>query len=399
MKRSATSLCFVTFYLLTFPWYSSFRQKLGDDIPVPPSPYAISDDAFTVSTLAEGFSIPYGIAIVDDEEYYISERFGKLFHYRKGMLTEIKGVPAVGIAKLGEVILLGGLMDISLHPDYANNRWLYITYVSDDCLSKVARCKIENEAITQFEIIFTTQHQTIAGNGLRMAWEDDHHFFLNIGGTSFSTQSHPILVSQNLHSEGGKVHRLKDDGSIPQDNPIFEGFSSPSSIWSYGHRDVQGLHFDVSRKELVGVEHGPKGGDEFNVIEKGKNYGWPLYSFGIHYSGEPVSLISKDSAAKFTVFPEHYWTVPNEDGGQAIGPACLLKVEGSNITDWNDFYLMGSLPFKRLLKYDRTTQQTYGLNIEGRVRTIKQLPGGDIIALIERSNTGESNGKIIRISN
>lgn len=399
MKRSTTTLYLLTTFVVILLGHSSYGQKLGDDIPVPPSPYPISDDEFTVSTLAEGFSIPYGIAIVNADEYFISDRIGKLFHYREGMLSEVKGVPDVGLAKLGEVILMGGIMDISLHPDYAINRWVYITYVSNDCLSKVARCKIENSAITQFENIFTTHHQTIAGNGLRMVWEDDHHFFLNIGGTSFSTKSQPILVSQDLHSEGGKIHRLMDDGSIPQDNPIFKGFISPSSIWSYGHRDVQGLHFDAALNELVGVEHGPKGGDEFNVIEKGKNYGWPLFSFGTHYTGEPVSLISRDSAATFTVLPEYYWTVPTEDGGQAIGPACLLKVDGSNIADWNDQYLMGSLFYKRLMKYDRATNQTYGLNIEGRVRTIKQLPGGDIIALIERSNTGESNGKIIRISN
>ncbi|MCX2719183.1 PQQ-dependent sugar dehydrogenase [Lentiprolixibacter aurantiacus] len=398
MQRPTIPSIILVTLMITLLGPDLYGQNLGDDISVPPSPYPISDDAFTVSTLAEGFSVPYGIAIVDDEEYFISDRIGKLFHFRDGTLTEIDGVPRVGLAKLGEVIFLGGMMDLSLHPNYATNKWLYMAYVSDDGLSKVARCKIENNAIAQFEILFTTQHQTLVGNGLRMVWEDDQHFFLNIGGTSFSTRSHPILVSQDLHSEGGKIHRLMDDGSVPEDNPVFEGFTSPSSIWSYGHRDVQGLQYNKALKELVGVEHGPKGGDEFNVIEKGKNYGWPLYSFGTDYTGEPVSLISKDSAAVFTVFPEYYWTVPTDDGGQAIGPACLLKVEGSNIADWNDYYLMGSLSFKRLLKYDRATQQTYGLTVEGRVRTIKQLPGGDIIALVERSNTGVSNGKIIRIS-
>lgn len=286
-------------------------------------------------------------------------------------------------------------MDLSIHPDYSNNKWVYLTY---DALAKVARCKIENDSLTQFEIIFTTQDQNVMGNGMRMVWENDKHFFLNIGSTSFSTRSHPILTAQDLRSAGGKIHRLMEDGSIPHDNPIFVGFTSPTSIWSYGHRDVHGLHYDESVQELLGVEHGPKGGDEFNVLEKGKNYGWPLYSLGTHYTGEPVSLISADSAAMFTAFPEHYWTVSTKDGGQAIGPSCLLKVEGSNISDWNNYYLIGSLSFKRLMKYDRDTDETYGLNIEGRVRTMKQLPSGDIIALIERSNTGKSDGKIIRIS-
>jgi glucose/arabinose dehydrogenase len=398
MKQLTKSSFILTTLMVACLGHNLYCQNLGDDIPVPPSPYPISNDTFSVSTIAKGFVIPYGIAIVGENEYFISDRIGKMFHYQDGKLTEISGLPGVGVMKLGEIMLLGGLMDLSIHPDYLNNKWVYVTYVSIDALAKVARCKIENDSITQFEIIFTTQNQNITGNGMRMVWEDEKHFFLNIGGTSFSTTSHPILNAQDLHSGSGKIHRLREDGSIPPDNPIFDGFTSPSSIWSYGHRDVQGLHYDKSVQELIGVEHGPKGGDELNVIEKGKNYGWPLFSFGTDYSGESVSLISKDSAAVFTVLPEHYWTVPTKNGGKAIGPACLLKVEGSNISDLNNYFLIGSLVFKRLMKYDRDTHETYGLNIEGRVRTIKQLPSGDIIALIERSNTGKSNGKIIRIS-
>lgn len=399
MKYSIKLIFICTTLMALCLGHTSYCQNIGGEISVPPSPYPISDDAFSVSTIAEGFSIPYGIAILGDNEYYITDRIGKMFHFKDGSLTEISGVPAVGLMKLGEVILFGGLMNISIHPDYSNNNLVYITYVSNDGLAKVARFKIENDSITQFEIIFTTHNQNIFGNGMRMVWEDDTHFFLNIGSTNFSTNTHPILVSQDLHSGGGKIHRLMKDGSIPSDNPIFDGFTSPSTIWSYGHRDVQGLHYDKSENKLLGVEHGPQGGDELNVIEKGKNYGWPLFSYGTHYNGESVSTISEDSAATFTTLPEHYWTVPTKDGGQAIGPANLLKVEGSNISDWNNYFLIGSLAFKKLMKYDHDTNETYGLNIEGRVRTIKQLPSGDIIALIERSNTGKSNGKIIRISN
>lgn len=172
----------------------------------------------------------------------------------------------------------------------------------------------------------------------------------------------------------------------------------PSSIWSYGHRDVQGLYLDKANHTLFGVEHGPMGGDELNIIEKGKNYGWPLFSYGINYDGLQASMISLDSAAKFTVLPEHYWTVPTHYGGQAIAPACLLKVDSSNINTWNGHFLIGSLAYRRLMKYNRTTGETYGLNIEGRVRTIQLLPSGDIIALVERNHLKKSNGKIIRIS-
>lgn len=380
---------------------TAYCQNVKNEILVPPSPYPISNDAFSVSTIAEGFSIPYGIAIVKENEYFITDRIGKMFHFQDGKLAEIGGVPMVAIlVHTGKAELVhGGLMDVSLHPGYATNHWVYFTYVSVDCFANVARCKIQNDSITHFEIIFATKNQNVFGNGMRMAWEDDTHFFLNVGGSAFSTKDFPIMVSQDLNSEGGKIHRLTDDGSIPTDNPILNGFKSPTTIWSYGHRDVQGLYYDKSEKILFGAEHGPKGGDEFNIIEKGRNYGWPLFTYGIHYNGVGVSIISKDSATKFTALPEHYWTIPTKDGGQSIGPACLLKVMRSNIADWNNHFLIGSLSFRRLMKYNRDTDKTVALNVEGRIRTIKQLPGGDIVALMERTNLDQLNGKIVRIKN
>ncbi|MEO6282755.1 MAG: PQQ-dependent sugar dehydrogenase [Dyadobacter sp.] len=399
MKNSIKISFAASILIALFFELAAFCQIIKEEIVIPPSPYPISNDAFSVSTIAEGFSIPYGIAIVNENEYFITDRIGKLFHFQDSKLTEVSGVPMVAIlVHTGKAELVhGGLMDITLHPNYTTNSWVYFSYVSVDCFANVARCKIQNNAINGFEIIFATKNQNVFGNGMRIVWEDDTHFFLNVGGSAFSTKDHPILVSQDLNSEGGKIHRLMDDGRIPSDNPILNGFKSPTSIWTYGHRDVQGLYYDKGAKTLFGAEHGPKGGDEFNIIEKGKNYGWPLFSYGIHYDGVGVSIISKDSAAKFTTLPEHYWTVPSSDGGQSIGPACMLKVDGGNIPEWNDHFLIGSLSFRRLMKYNRATDKTFGLKIEGRIRTIKQLPSGDFIALIERSNLTDSNGKIIRI--
>lgn len=360
----------------------------------------MSFDSFYVDTIAQGFIIPYGIAIVEENEYFITDRVGKMFHFIDGDLTEISGMPEVatfGVSGL-PAILHGGLMDISIHPNYSTNSWIYITYLDADGFAKVSRLKIQNNAATQFEIIFTTRSQNYTGNGMRIAWEDEGHFFLNVGNSDLSTQTNPILFAQDLNEDAGKIHRLMENGSIPSDNPVFDDFTSPTTIWSYGHRDVQGLYYDELTNTLFGVEHGPKGGDEFNVIEKGKNYGWPLFTYGINYDGALVSTISEDSAATFTVLPEHYWTVPTNDGGQAVAPACLLKVDGSNVSDWNGYFLFGSLAFRRMMKYNRETDETFGLNIEGRVRTIKQLPSGDIIALIERNDLSQSNGVIVRIS-
>jgi len=392
-KKALKSL----FFILLFGYFIS----CSNIISVPRSPYPISDDMFTTETIAEGFVIPYGLAIMSDTEYYITDRIGKLFHFKDGTQTEINGMPEVvtfGIPGI-RAILHGGLMDISLHPNYTNNGWIYISYLASDGLAKVSRFKIQDNIATLFEPIFTTRQTNYTGNGMRIVWENDSHFFLNIGNSDFSTSANPVMYAQDLQSDAGKIHRLLEDGSIPPDNPILKGFTEPQTIWSYGHRDVQGLHYEASTNMLYGIEHGPKGGDEFNIIKKGKNYGWPLFSYGINYDGARVSTISKDSAATFTEFPEHYWTVPTYDGGQAIAPACLLKVDGSNISEWNGHFLLGSLAYRRLMKYNRETDETFGLDIEGRVRTIKQLPSGDLIALIERNNTNLSNGKVIRIRN
>ncbi len=387
----------ILFAILSFCSLISCNNNI---IKVPNSPYPISNDSFSVDTIAQGFTIPYGIAIVEENQYFITDRIGKMFHFKDGNQTEVSGMPEVvtfGTPRI-PAIINGGLMDVSIHPNYSINSWVYISYLDSGGLAKVSRLKIQENATTQFETIFSTRSQNYTGNGMRMVWEDDTHFFLNVGNSNFSTSSNPVLNAQDLNDDAGKIHRLMEDGSIPSDNPVFENFSSPTTIWSYGHRDVQGLYFEESTNTLFGVEHGPKGGDEFNIVKKGENYGWPLFSYGINYDGAWVSTISEDSAAKSTVLPEHYWTIPTENGGQAIAPACLLKVNGSTITDWNDYFVFGSLAFRRLMKYNRETDETFGLNIEGRVRTIKQLPSGDIIALIERNDLTQSNGMIVRIS-
>ena len=359
------------------------------------SPYPISNDSFSMDTIAKGFTIPYGIAIVDENEYFITDRIGKMYHIDDGVQTEIEGIPEVLTfkVKIEPAIIHGGLMDISLHPNYPNNSWIYISYLDIDSLAKVSRFKLLNKTVNEFETIFKTRKTNRTGNGMRIVWQDEQHFFLNIGTSNLSNKP------QDIYHDAGKIHRLVDDGSIPQDNPIFDGFASPTTIWSYGHRDVQGLHYDEVNDVLFGLEHGPKGGDEFNIIEKGKNYGWPVFSYGINYNGDKISRVTKDSAATFSVLPEHYWTVPTEDGGRAIAPSCLLKVTESSISDWNGYFIFGSLAFKRLMKYNRETKATFGLDIQGRVRTVKQLPRGDIIALIERNDIHKTNGAIVRISN
>lgn len=376
-----------------------YLASCNNIVRVPESPFPISDDAFSVDTLARGYVIPYGIVLVGNDEYYLTDRIGKMYHLKDGNQTEVSGMPEVATFGTPGIpaIMHGGLMDLSLHPHYVDNSWIYMSYLAADGFAKISRFKVQGNTAIEFENIFTTRTQQYTGNGMRIVWEDDTHFFFGVGNSDFSTQSNPLLYAQDLNDDAGKIHRLRDDGSIPEDNPILEGFTAPTTIWSYGHRDVQGLVLDKSTNTLYGLEHGPKGGDELNFIVKGGNYGWPLFSYGINYYGEAVSTISEEEARETTILPERYWTVPTHDGGQAIAPACLLKVDGSNIAAWNGHFLIGSLAYRRLFKYDFENNKTYGLKIEGRVRTLKQLPSGDILALVERNDTRKSNGYILRL--
>ncbi len=394
MQNGELNFCVVLFLIISL-------QGCNQDavLTIPGAPYPIVEASIKMDTIATGFFIPFGIDILKENEYLITDRIGTLYHVKQDEKVEISGMPNVltfkdpGIA----FILHGGLMDVSTHPKYPDNPWVYISYLSEEGTCKVDRFQIENNSAVKIETIFETNTTGYYGNGTRIVWENDTHFFLNIGASTLSTISHPNMISQNLNEDWGKIHRIKEDGSIPSDNPIFPDLNAPTTIWSYGHRDAQGLFYDRSTKTLFACEHGPKGGDELNIIKKGGNYGWPLFSYGIDYSGVQVSTISKDSSATFTILPEHFWTVSTDDGGQSIAPACLLKVANSNIPAWNDHFLIGSLAFRRLLLYNRQTKITNSLPISGRIRTIKQLPGGDIIALFERSNLTEWNGIIVKI--
>jgi glucose/arabinose dehydrogenase len=232
----STKLIQNLFTLLVFGFLMSCNKNM---VTVPESPYPISDDAFTTETIIEGFKIPYGLAIVSENEYFITDRVGKFFHFKDGNLTEVEGIPEV--LTFGDpgipAIMHGGLMDVSLYPNYQTIPWIYISYLGEDALCRVLRFKIQNNNAIQFDTIFESRTSGYYGNGMRIVWEDETHFFLNIGASTLSTYTNPVLIAQDLNEDWGKIHRLNEDGSIPSDNPILEGMSNPSTIWSYGHRD------------------------------------------------------------------------------------------------------------------------------------------------------------------
>jgi glucose/arabinose dehydrogenase len=185
------------------------------------------------------------------------------------------------------------------------------------------------------------------------------------------------------------------DGSIPNDNPVMTGMSEPSGVWSYGHRDPQGLYYDIDDSILYSSEHGPLGGDELNVITRGGNYGWPLFSYGLNYDETGVSDMTEEEAASSTVLPLKHW---NPDF--RLAPGSLIKLENSNFENWNGSFLMGALLYQHLVLYHQDTDETeIVLHKAGRVRDVAQLPSGNLVVLIEKSSPGWlDKGRLVKLT-
>lgn len=342
----------------------------------------------TFEVIASGFTIPWGIEVIGEEDFLFTERLGSLFRYKDGTVTQISNIPNSNIYRFSR-LFFGGLMDVSVHPQFDSNNLVYIAYVATDDRLAVARFQLQNNTAQNLEVIFKANAFSI---GSRIVWQNNTHFFLTLGlgGTPY-----PKPGAQNLNDDRGKIHRLMEDGSIPPDNPTFPGFSSPTSIWSYGHRNPQGLYYDPDSGTLYANEHGPLGGDELNIITKGGNYGWPLFSYGLNYNKTPVSNMSEQEAAATTILPAKYWGPYFR-----VAPSGLIKLSDSNFNSWNGSFLMGALRPQDLLRYKLETDETeIVLANVGRVRDVAQLPSGNLLILVDAGSPNDADeGRIIKLT-
>lgn len=339
---------------------------------------------FTSEVIAEGFSVPWSIEVLADGEYLVSERMGELVHIKDGHSTELRGLPKTQTFNLDRHY--GGMMDVSLHPLFSENRRVYLAYLDRDYRMMVARFVFTDVSIQDFEVIFESNGYSL---GSRIEWEDESHFFVTQGMAGAPL---PDPGAQNLDFDGGKIHRLIEDGSVPDDNPILEGQSGPTSIWSYGHRDTQGLFLDKTTGIMYATEHGPLGGDELNIIEKGGNYGWPRFSYGLNYDGTTVGDLSEEEADSLTILPLKSWGPSFNMAPSGLAPVTLPTL-GPRLV-W------GSLLQRRLIAHDVESGMT-SVIIEGigRVRDLTQLPSGDLIVLIDAETTGKRNsGRVVKLT-
>lgn len=336
---------------------------------------------YKVETIAEGIRIPWGLVWLPDGDMLVSNRSGTLHRISNGNVgPEIAGLPEVHVN--GQ----GGLLDLELHPDYASNGWIYITYSSPEgegngSHTALMRAKLNGNSLTDQEVLYKAGPNTRRGQhyGGRIEFDKDGYLFFSIGERG-ARDDNP----QDTSRDGGKIYRLNDDGSIPADNPFVGDDEAIQAMYSYGHRNPQGMALNPESGKIWIHEHGPRGGDEVNIVKPGANYGWPILSYGINYSG---TEFAKGTEREGMESPIHYW-VPS------IAPSGMTFVTSDKYPYWQGDLLVGSLKFRYLVHLevngDKIEKANVVLNDIGRVRTVRQGPDGYIYV------TTEGNG-IVRV--
>ncbi|RME68998.1 MAG: secretion protein HlyD [Verrucomicrobia bacterium] len=337
--------------------------------------------AFRLREIVSVNGILWSMAFLPDGSILLAQRDGPLWRFVDGEKRRITGTPEVW--QHGQ----GGLMEMALHPDYAENGWIYLGYSEnigarengrEAGMTAVVRGRIRDDRWVDQEEIFHVpgEFHTSAGVhfGTRFVFKDGYLFF----GIGDRGRMH---MAQDLSRPNGKIHRIHDDGRIPTDNPVYNRPGAFKSIWSYGHRNPQGLDIDPRNGDIWETEHGPRGGDETNWIRPGLNYGWPVITFGMNYDGTPIT---DKTAAEGMEQPVHYW-VPS------IAVCGIDFYEGDKFPGWTGNLLVTGLASQELhrlvIEERKVLKDEIILKGQGRVRDVLSGPDGYIyIALNDRTS-------------
>ncbi len=366
-------------------------QNLDPTKPLKQSQASSSQEDIKQVTVVQGLEHPWSMDWLPNGDILITERPGRLRLVKNGVLEpkEITGVP--------EVLALrqGGLMEVSLHPNFAENRLVYFTYshgTPQANQTRIARATFDGKALQNLEVIFEVSPLKSGGQhfGSRLVWLSDGTMLVSIGdggNPPLKLDGQLIrLQAQNLASNLGKILRLNDDGSIPDDNPFVGGKDADDAIWSYGHRNIQGLTVDKATGQVWSTEHGSRGGDELNLIKVGENYGWPVVTHSREYTG---GEISSERSKPGMIDPKIVWT-------PAIAPSGLAFYDGTQFNDWRGDLFAGGLVDQAVRHIDLDNSGNIlgqkSIKFEQRVRDVKQGPDGLLYVL-----TDDSNGQLIRI--
>ncbi|MBN1236885.1 MAG: PQQ-dependent sugar dehydrogenase [Gammaproteobacteria bacterium] len=352
----------------------------------PPGP---PGETFEVVTFVEGLRNPWSMAFLPNGDMLVTERGGQLRIVRDGKLLPdpVPGVPPV--RALGQ----GGLQDVVLHPDFESNRLIYLSYAKpgEDPMqgtTALSRARFENDRLVDVEEIFEAEawNDRPGHFGARIAFDDEGHLFMSVGdrmagltqqGMDPDLEGHP---SQDLSSHQGSIVRLNDDGSVPEDNPFVGREGALPEIWSYGHRNPQGLAFHPETGVLWSTEHGPQGGDELNVIRKGANYGWPVIGYGANYGSG--TNFHRGREMQGMEQPAAFW-VPS------IGISGLAFYQGDQFPNWRGNAFLGGMSgnYQRLVRVSLNGETVIGreplLVGEYRIRDVRVGPDGYVYLAID----------------
>jgi glucose/arabinose dehydrogenase len=339
---------------------------------------------FTYEVVTDGLSHPWALAFLPDGRRLVTERSGQL------RLIDTAGqldpVPIVGLPPIRQKGQ-GGLLDVVLHPDFKNNQLIYFSFAEkgrEGYGTAVARGRFENHRLTDVEVIFRMSFKTNSGRhfGSRLVFDGDGFLFITLGDRGDRPRA------QDLGDHAGSLIRLHDDGRVPEDNPLAKRWFVKSEIFSYGHRNMQGAALNPWSGRLWIHEHGPQGGDEINIPEAGKNYGWPIITYGANYG--TGTKIGEGTHKEGMEQPIYHWT-------PSIAPSGMAFYDGDQFDQWKGNLFVGSLKFQLLVRLelngDRIVHEERLLKEElGRIRDVRQGPDGLIYLL-----TDAANGKLVRL--
>lgn len=387
-----------------------------DAIPlkIPEGEVRTEKHAFRIETVAEGLDpMPFSIALLPDGRILLAERMRGLFIIGTDgkKSAPIRGTPPVyddSSVFLGQVMGLGWMLDVALHPQYAQNGWIYIHHTDrcTDCnalsrktgrpvsMNRIIRGRIRDGEWVDQQIIWQADKETYTDTsdltaGGRLAFDDQGNVYFSIGMKA----ALEFMGIQDLDLPYGKVHRVRDDGQIPADNPFVNTPGALKSIWTYGHRSTQGLEWNPWTREMWSTEMGPRGGDELNRLQPGRNYGWPLFTSGINYDGRPVDVsrtLGITLAAKDAEFP-----VVDMTPSQAL--SSFVFYDGKAFPEWQRNIIVGTLRATDLLRMDVVDNKVVHTEVLlkdlARFRDIEVGPRGEIYLLLENA----AGSRIIRL--
>jgi glucose/arabinose dehydrogenase len=357
-----------------------FRALITATIFTAISPFAIATE-IKVEELAIGLKNPWSIAFMANGDALVTERAGGLRLLSKSgeLSSPISGLPEASV--VGQ----GGMLGVVLHPDFAENKWVYVclSIANGDVRgSEVYRGKLVSNKLQNVKEIFVAKPKVDTAHhfGCRLAFDNDKKLFISLGDRT--KQDDAQLTSNHF----GVVVRVNDDGSVPTDNPFLAG--KAPEIFSYGHRNVQGMALHPTSGKVWTHEHGPKGGDEVNILENGDNYGWPTITYGVNYDGSSITDVTEMDAMRQ---PLTYWA-------PSIAPSGMAFYTGDEFPEWKGNLFVGSLKFRYLNRMvmdgDKVVEQEELLRDRNeRVRDVKQAPDGSIYVL-----TDDVNGKVLRLT-